>query len=205
MATASWLDFRPYVAPDVYECPDMTVEVAVRDAAIEFCRRTHAWRVALDPIMTEVGVHTYPLSLSSSTLVEHVVDVVFGTQRLTPAKPEDLSPYISALSSAPRVYSVLASDQVRVYPTPNSVGELKVIVAVTPSSSSTGIDTGIFERFKEVIAHGAKHRLMSVPQKSWSNPQMAQYHFQRFMLGISEAKIRLDHNMSNRVYNRRFA
>lgn len=204
MAQTRWSAFYPYVAPDVYECPEITMEIAVRDAAIEFCRRAYVWQEELDPINVDQGVHTYDLGVSRGSICENVLEARFDDLKLAPAKVNDLPANRDTYEAKPRAYSMIFGDQVRLYPVPDRAGELKLTVALTPSSAATGIDSTLFERYKEVIAHGAKHRLMSVPSKSWSNPAAAQYHMTQFMRGVGEARIRVDNDMSHVVYNQRF-
>ena len=204
MAVSKWSSFFPYVAPDVYECPEITMELAVRDSAIEFCRRAYVWREVLDPIAVVEGQASYELGVPNSAIPENVLEVVFDAKKLTPAKFEDLPADRDTYKAKPRGYALTFGDQIRLYPIPDRDGDMYVTVALTPSSSSTGVDSSLFERYKEVIAHGAKHRLMSVPSKSWSNPALAQYHLTQFMRGVGEARIRSDNDQSHVVYNRRF-
>lgn len=204
MAVSKWSAFFPYVAPDVYECPELSMELAVRDSAIEFCRRAYVWREVLDPIQVFEGQATYELGVPNNAIPENILEVVFDDQKLVPAKFENLPANRENYVAKPRGYALTFGDQVRLYPIPDRDGDMYVTVALTPSSSSTGVDSSIFERYKEVIAHGAKHRLMSVPSKSWSNPALAQYHLTQFMRGVGEARIRSDNDQSHVVYNRRF-
>lgn len=204
MATVKWSAFFPYVAPDVYECPEITMEIAVRDAAAEFCRRTFAWQEPLDQVVTIKNISEYDLETPTGTIVEHVLEAICDGRELTAVKLRDLPTNRDTFVGKPTAYSTLFDDQVKLYPVPDAKGTLKLLAALTPSSTATGINSTVFERYKEVIAHGAKHRLMNVPSKSWSNPALAQYHMAQFMRGIGEARIRIDNNMSHVVYNNKF-
>lgn len=205
MAQVKWSAFYPYVAPDVYECPEITMEIAVRDAVIEFCRRTYVWQDQLDQIKTVSGVNTYDLELPNGTICENILDVIMDDVRLAPVKFRDLPVNRDTATGKSVVYSLLFGDQIRLYPTPSDSGVMNLTAALTPSNSATGIDSTIFERYKEVIAHGAKHRLMNVPSKSWSNPALGQYHMTQFMRGVHEARVRTDNDQSHVVTSRRFA
>jgi hypothetical protein len=204
MAMVKWSAFYPYVAPDVYECPELTMEIAVRDSAIEFCRRTFVWKEQLDTIMSIKGIATYDIEIPNGTVCENVIDVIHSGKRLAPVKFEDLPTNRDTSRAKPLAYSLIFGDQLRLYPTPDENGKLDITVSLTPSSTATSIDSSLFERYKEIIAHGAKHRLMTVPSKSWSNPALAQYHMTQFMRGVGEARIRTDNDQSHVVYNRRF-
>lgn len=45
-----WRDLFPYVLPYVPGVPDATAVHHIRNAAIDFCRRTLAWQMEIDPI-----------------------------------------------------------------------------------------------------------------------------------------------------------
>lgn len=205
MAQVKWSAFFQYVAPDVYECPEITMEIAIRDAAAEFCRRTFVWQEVLDPIVTVKNISDYDLETATGTLVEHVIEAVCDGKELTAVKLRDLPTNRDTFVGKPAAYTLLFGDQVKIYPAPDAKGSLRLIVALSPSSSSTGIDQTVFERYKEIIASGAKHRLMNVPSKSWSNPALAQYHLTQFMRGVGEARIRIDNNMSHSINMRPLA
>ncbi len=204
MSAVKWNSFFPYVAPEVFECPEITMEIAVRDSAIEFCRRTFVWQESLDQITTVKGVSTYDLEPAAGTIVEQILDAICDGSRLTSAKTVDLPTNRDSFQGKPKSYSLMFGDQVRLYPIPDNKGTLNLTVALTPSSSSSGIDSTLFERYKEVIASGAKHRLLNLPNKSWSNPPLAQYHLTQYMRGIGEARIRLDGGQSHVISTRRF-
>jgi hypothetical protein len=204
MALTKWSAFFPYVAPDVYECPEITMEIAVKDAAIEFCRRTFVWQEQLDQVMTIKNINTYDLEVPTGSICENVIDVIVDGKRLTPVKFRDLPPNRETSKGKSLAYSLIFGDQIRLYPTPDSNGKMDITAALTPSNSASGIDSTIFERYKEIIAHGAKHRLMNVPSKSWSNPALGQYHMTQFMRGVGEARLRVDNDQSHVVQTRRF-
>lgn len=205
MATVNWSAFYPYVAPEVYECPEITMEMAVRDAAAEFCRRSFVWQENLDQITTIKNIADYDLDVPTGTIVEHVLEAICDGKELVGVKLRDLPPNRDTFVGKPAAYSMLFGDQVKIYPIPDTKGTMRLLVALTPSNASTGIDSTIFERYKEVIAHGAKYRLMNVPSKSWTNPALAQYHLTQFMRGIGEARIRTDNNMSHSINMRPIA
>lgn len=205
MAVSKWSAFFPYVAPDVFECPEITLEIAIRDAASEFCRRTFVWQEDLDSITTIKGMAVYDIEPPSNALVEHVIEAICDGRRLTSVKQRDLPTNKDTFQGKPSAYSLLFGDQIRLYPAPDEKGAVYLSVALIPSSRAVGIDNTVFERYKEIIAHGAKHRLMSVPNKSWTNPALAQYHLTQFMRGIGEARVRVDGDMSHVVYTKRFA
>ena len=69
-----WLDFSPYVLPYVIGCPDPTMEMHARLAAIEFFRRTLSWREVLDAVLTD-GTERVELELPSGAQVIKIKSV----------------------------------------------------------------------------------------------------------------------------------
>ena len=73
---------------------------------------------------------------------------------------------------------------------PDATGAMRINAALKPTRSSTTFPDWIYERYVETLAHGAKHRLMVVPGKPYSNEKAAAYHLTMFNGGIGEAMIR---------------
>lgn len=199
MATVRWNSFFPYVSPDVLECPDITVEIAIRDAATEFCQRTHVWKELSDLVTTQVGESLYDLEPPSGAVVEKILGLQADGEPLEFTRVDHLPRQWTTSTGTPIRAVYETDDQIRLYPTPDEAGDYRAVFVLTPSANSSGLPGRIFERYRETIAHGAKHRLMMTPGKTWSNPSMASYHMSQFMRGVNDAKIRNDHGVSNKV------
>lgn len=72
---------------------------------------------------------------------------------------------------------------------PNAAGNLRILAALKPSRSSTVFPTWIFERHIDAVAHGAKAKVMSIPKKPYSDPQMGVYHMGMFDGLVADARI----------------
>jgi len=55
-------DLHPYVVPHVPDLPTPSIEHAMRVAANDFFRRTHAWQESVDPIDTVEGATSYEIA-----------------------------------------------------------------------------------------------------------------------------------------------
>lgn len=205
MAMTPWSAFLPYVVPDVYECPTVTVELAVRDAAIEFFRRTHVWKETSDVVRTRAGRAVYDMETPPNVMVETLYEVEFNGRRTGPARPDGIPGWLRGPGSPVRFTYLHGTDEIEFHPAPADDGEMRMTMVLTPSSTSSGIESFYFERYRDGIVHGAKWKLMMVPGKPWTNPAMAEYHARRFSFEISEARVRADHGASNRVRPRPFA
>lgn len=119
-----------------------------------------------------------------------------------------------AESDTPRYYLVLNVNTITLHPTPDTslTGGLVIHATIKPTVSMAGdylVDStgakivsgtdylsvedfatllpGILLDHKETVAYGAKARLMIVPQKAWSNPQLAMAMNTLFRAGVSRA------------------
>ena len=72
---------------------------------------------------------------------------------------------------------------------PDGTGNLRIEAALKPTRASTTLPTVLWERYIEVIAHGAKGRLMLVAKKPYTDLKLGQWHMQEFHSGISDAMI----------------
>lgn len=200
MSTIQYSDYLPSILVDVPGCPDVAVERDVRNAAIDFCRRSLAWRKQLAPIAVVALTNTYALvgSIAGSRVIK-VHDAI-----LTSANGDVtslLSKTPQALDAAdPRWRTAQSNvntgwftqdepDSIILAGMPQYDGTLTVLAAFAPTLVSTGFDGWIGEQYFEAIIHGAKARILAAPQKPWSNPQLAIWHEAKFDLAISEARI----------------
>ena len=188
-------DFYPYILTDVLGCPDPTLRVAVVSAAAEFCRETLAWTEVQDPIVLEDGVSDYELDAPSQAYAVTVRSAYVGGRQLLPTTLpalHSLMPnWAAAQSTEPTHYNqTVDRGFITVYPKPASVTDqtIQVTAAFAPTLSATNLPDFLGQRHVEVIASGAKARLMSIPMAAWSNPALAAYHKQLFDAGVLDAK-----------------
>ncbi len=62
-----WSDFYSWVLPSVQGCPNPTLDLHIRQSAIEFCRRTLCWVRTLDPVEANGMDIRFDLDLLSQT------------------------------------------------------------------------------------------------------------------------------------------
>jgi hypothetical protein len=75
-------------------------------------------------------------------------------------------------------------------PSTTGQGNLRMLAALKPTRASTAFPSEIYERYAEVIAHGAKYRVMQIPKKPYTDFKMAAYHEGMFTALCGEARIR---------------
>jgi len=195
--------FYPYVLPEVIGCPDPTVNQAIVSAAAEFCRETLSWTEIQDPVSLVNGEHNYELDVPSQAYALTVRDVWLGIRRLQPITMQALQVLMptwqTATGSVPTHFnSATERGLIRVFPIPNDVlatdPKLVIRAAYVPVLNATTIPDFLGQRHVEVIAAGAKARLMVIPGTAWSNPGLAGIYRTQFDAGIQTAIIAEAHD-----------
>lgn len=190
----------PYLLPDLPGVPDITALQALRLTAIEFCEKTHTWNETLDPIPLEDGVNEYELDVEQGSRINTVMSVWLKDRPLDPKTTDELGMILpdwqTSKSSRPSYYNAAADIGVlQVYPIPLEPTEsIRVRVSYVPTLAATTVPDIVVNRYLDELIHGAKHRLMVAPEKSWSNEGLAVYHRTKFDEGVQSAKIDVLHN-----------
>lgn len=190
----TWADFYNEVMPDVPGCPTPLADNAIKNAAIEFCERSMAWRINSAPIDLTAAVPIYTLNNPAGSIVVDIMDALVSGLQIK-AKSHD---QLNALYQDWRnetgdaaYYHRPTPSTIRIVPTPTvtTVGALVLSMALKPSRAATGIDSELFEQYMEVIAAGAKYRLMIMQKKPWSDPSRAGVQQVTFNNGIAAASL----------------
>jgi hypothetical protein len=81
---------------------------------------------------------------------------------------------------------------ISVFPIPKETASnsLTMRVALKPSRSAATFDDVLFEDYAEVIASGAKYRLLSMANKPWTNGPASAANLTAFMSGVNAARSR---------------
>jgi hypothetical protein len=89
----------------------------------------------------------------------------------------------------PTVYFQPDPATIRLVPTPTQTmtGNIVVRVAVKPTRAATAAPDWLMEDWFEALCAGAKARLMQVPKKAWSEPNLALYYRRQFETACRKA------------------
>lgn len=199
MATLS--NFYPYVLPEVPGCPEISVDVALRSSLIEFCEKSLVIQRDHDPLTVVAGVVDYDFEPPTGSLVIKVMKAWYKSEELIPLAPdevEDAELYNRSFSDANTAGSqpryILQKDErtFSLYPIPdaNVANGLTMRVAYKPTRTASSFEDVLFEDYAEVIAAGAKARLMMSPGKTYTNPQLAVAMMDMFGRGVNTARSR---------------
>lgn len=194
MANIRYDDLLQHVLPEVHGCSDPLAEQAIRDAAIEFCRRSRIWVVACDPADVTALEGAYDIDLPADSSLIQIASVrIAGQDLIDAASTDKLDEQCrhdwDTKTGYPRYYTQIDDESFLCTPIPDFTKPdgLLVRLIVKPSQSSTGYPNWINERYQEYIVAGAKARLMKKQGQPWYNPGQAASYESDYDSGIAVA------------------
>jgi hypothetical protein len=205
MATRDFKSLIPRINPSVPGCPQETMFQYIRTAAVRACERTLAWRYVQPKFNLTAGVPQYSYQKPFDTEVHALFAVTLNDEpleRLTLDEAVERYPAwvdtytvaadIAEYGSEPRAITQVSPHQFVVLPLPDAAKTytMRMIYALKPTKSSTGMDEVIFDDLEEVIMHGALQHLLVLPNTNWSDRELASYHAKQFAFQITERRAR---------------
>lgn len=199
MSTRTFMSLVNRLAPSVPGCPQPIIEQHVRDVAIEACERTLAWRYEQPNTPLTPGVFEYPYNNPLQTEVHAFMTASVNGNPLEPVTLEqlynrlpnwpDLDP---DQQTTPRYICQLDPDNFVIAPSPDALTAytLKMIVVLKPLRTATGMDKSVFDDLENVIMHGALQHLLVMPNKNWSDRELATYHAKQYLSKLTERRAR---------------
>ena len=194
---SKYSELLPDILPDVPGAPNGLVLRRIRDTAIEFCRETQIWQQELDFIKMRDGQVDYEIEgdqlpcadIDAIRFIERYTD----RDRFKERRPElTLQPFVDF--TVPEKWVI----RLRRQPSLTLAGRLLVTrVALRPKMDADEIDDRIFNDWYEALSHGAKYKLMSVPQKQYTDPEAATFHEMEYQRGIAKARIEVNRGHMN--------
>ena len=181
------------VLPYVPMCPDTLVEQNIRAAAIEFCERSKAYILDMDPFTTISGVYEYDFEIPSGTEVHQILYMTEDGNDMDPISPRSLElnyPDWRDRTGNPHVYLQKTPTTFWVVPVPSGSRQVIVSVALTPSRTSNNIDTTISNQYRDAIIYGALYRLLRMPSREWTDVNAAREYLAQFNMEITQAELR---------------
>lgn len=186
------------------KAPRLTAELAVleiRQAAIDFCRRSMIDRRTINPLNTVVGEAFYALDLPSvDVAVSQVLSVSINAEshHLSPIRPDEIPVGAIIKNAIPTHYSAeFGGTTLQLIFAPDAEYSLDVRVALEPTSTTDNLADWIASRYGNSIAHGALAELLANPKKPWTDDAMAAYYKSRFDAAIEEAKTEADQGFTS--------
>tara|TARA_X000001388_G_scaffold6543_1_gene4196 strand:+ start:643 stop:1317 length:675 start_codon:yes stop_codon:yes gene_type:complete len=181
------------VLPYVPLCPDSLVEQNLRSATIEFCERSKAYILDIDPFNTISGVYEYDFDIPTGTEVHQILYMTYNGKDMDPISPRSLElnyPDWRDRTGNPHVYLQKTSTTFWVVPVPSGSEQIITSVALKPSRTSNNIDTSISNTYRDALIYGTLYRLLRMPNREWSDVGAAQEYMFQFMQEINQAELR---------------
>jgi len=175
--------------------PDSTQLVtrsAFVQAARDFCRRTLAWRER-NTVATVAGTPTYVVYTPANGVVVDFfapkLDTDITLIKVPTAKVDSIDMELLTDQDEPS-YAFLTGvqNEIQLAAIPDAAYTFSFQLALMPAEAATTIDDTLWDRYGDTIVSGALFRLLRMPGKSWSDPQMAEYHRNLYEAAIPEAQ-----------------
>lgn len=158
--------FLNTVRRDVPGCPNPLIKDEVLSAAIEFCERTSIYTEKLTESVL-AGAETLTITLPANT-------ALIGIDRLEINDTDyfDIDHDGTTIDFGEAVPSALT---------------IYVYVSLKPLRTVTTLPDVLFNDWFQAIAAGAKAKLMIMPEKKWTNPNLAMVHADVFENKVGSA------------------
>lgn len=167
----------------------------IRDAAIEFCERSCIWIVDHAPIASVLSQGAYDYAPAAGTKVVKAMRAWYDKKPLEPQSEAQLSSlysYWPGEEGQPTYFLSEQSDKLILVPKPAAAlaDAIRAKVALKPARDATGIETWIYEDYRDVIAAGAIARMKRMPGKPFTDLVGAAGNESIFETGVGKAKER---------------
>lgn len=201
MAARLFSDLASRVQTSAPGCPQPVVINYIRNAAIEACERTLAYRYVLAEITLTAGAYETAYGPPATTEVHAIVKADMNYSQLPTSTLEALAsifPYwpttAAAYRSTPQYIVHFGPDTFYVAPTPDALNTYLVhmVVALKPLRTATGLEQEVFDELEDVIVHGALQHLLVLPEQTWTDRELAAYHAKQFIFKLAERRARVN-------------
>lgn len=169
-----WSDFLPELTTFALGCPIPVAESKARQAAIDFFRRTRAWVEWLAPVTsTDDALESYSFVPPTGADVVRIEQATIDNCLIPVASPRDVGQDwgLEAVSDLQLISLDLKTFSLG--GTATAGRSIGVQVALAPSRSSTGIPDDLFDKYVDDIAHGARAKILSIPDTPFFNLKIA--------------------------------
>ena len=182
----------PRVMTSAPACPELTAVRFLREAAIDFCRRTRIWKETDSFTVASPDSETV-CAIQDASIFE-IRNAVLDENKLTPVTTDWLdSEYpnwqFSTDVAQSKYLTQIAPDTVSLYP--RGTGKLNLSLVLEPSSTAETLPDFLVDKYGRYLADGALGRLLMVPDKEYSNPQLASVHETRFEQALPAIMVRV--------------
>lgn len=187
------------LVPNVPGCPHPVIEQYVRDAAIDACEKTLAWRYKQPQIRLTPGVYDYPYELPNGADIHAFLTVSVNGRPLRVVTIEELyhiypdfPNYDPDKRGQPRYIFQVSPRMFGVVPMPNTDEpyDLTMVVALKPLRESFEMNKTALDELENAVMHGALKHLLMMPDKNWTSDRLAAFHAGQYSARLAERRAR---------------
>lgn len=182
------------VLPEIPGAQLSLVDQKIREAGIDLCKQALVWRETLDGIGIGAGLLSYPLDPPTQAIFWRPYRVALDARPLSAMAPGDidlLHPDWRTKGATPLYYFVEPDDTLCIAPLPAAGGVMEVDAALAPSNAATGLPSLLFTYHRQLIAKGAKAKLMLMGKKSWTDRELGAKYESEFNCEIGSMAFRV--------------
>jgi len=198
MATRLFSDLVDRVAPSAPGCPQPVILNYIRAAAIDVCERAGAWRYKHATVTMTAGTYEYAFVPESGAEVYSILTANLNGNDMTSITLEGLHEVypkwpssVTAERSTPKYITQINPITFHVALVPdNSTDTIEMFVAQRPTRASTGMNEAVMDDVEDAILHGALQHLLTLPERTWSDNELAAYHAKQFIFKVNERRAR---------------
>jgi len=190
MADRTFASMSPTIAPHAPGCPNPTIEQHIRRIAREVCEKTLTWRYEQPLVRLTKGIHLYEYDVPKDTEVVSVFHATINYLPISAATLDVIRKQYPAwpttdvtYHSRPMLVGQLDVDHFAVAPTPDDTEtyDARMVLAIKPTLEATGMDQTVLDDCEGLILHGVLQHLLLLPNKSWTDTQLASYHAKQYV------------------------
>lgn len=200
MAARLFSDMVNRIAPLAPGAPQPVIITNIRDAAIEVCERTLAYKHVQAEQTLVAGTYSYSYVPPATTEVHAILSSnINDTIKITAKTVEQITriyPFwpttAAAYRGSPQYVVHFDADTFLMALTPDAATTylLHMVLALKPLRDATGLEKSVFDELEDVIVHGTLQRMLVMPEKPWSDTELAAYHAKQFTFKAAERRAR---------------
>lgn len=186
------------ILPEVDGCPPIVAEDKVRDTIIDICQQTSCWRDEAPTFYLTANVPTYEMLFDDFQQLAQIdwgylVDDDGERTELNALSEDEIDASSSkgwrALDGTPKAVFMLTPSTIRFAAIPNKRFACTLGVTLKPSQDSFEAPSFIFNHYLEIVAAGAKMRLLNMKGRTWYDPAGAMDEEEKYNNGIRDIRI----------------
>lgn len=171
-------DFTPSLSIHVTQCPRVVMLNAIKTMVRQFLEQSNVWVYEVMPVQVDPTSKQLFLPIPQFSYINKVWSL-FGQKGITSYRYDDPKHHIT-------------EDNQLVIDENDRTQTLELIVSLSLTQNALACPDFLYEKYMDSIVHGAAYYLMMMPNQQWSNPDLAQYHYQQFLAGVEQAQSKIE-------------